>query len=62
MSTGSWDDRAVETANVKLLQGGEFKSFNVECQAGHATAFVVIVEQETEVWIVYWLLVLYSIS
>ena len=48
-STNEWDERAVDTANVELLEGGELKSFNVECQAGHTTAFVVIVEQETEV-------------
>lgn len=49
VSTGSWDNRAVETPNVEIIEGGEFKSFNVECQARHTTVFAVIVEQETEV-------------
>lgn len=49
-TNGEWVMSGVETVAVRLLQGGEFKLFNVECstQLGSA-AIAVIIEQETEV-------------
>lgn len=48
-STRQWDDRRVSTDEVNNIQTGEFKTYNVKCSAGHATAFAVILDQETEV-------------
>lgn len=49
VTTGQWDDRGVSTVEVNNIDTGEFKIYNVKCSASHATAFGVIVDQDTEV-------------
>ena len=50
VSSGSWDERGVDTVQVGNVDTGEIKSYDVKCTAGHATAFAVILDVNTEVF------------